>query len=83
VTAVAVDPPSLTVRVRARAHDGEANAAAIRVLSGALGLPRAAVTIWRGAAARNKLVRVDLAPADLQSRLATILETIQPRKTGS
>jgi len=83
VTAASADPPSITVKVRAAAREGEANLAAIRVLSTALGVAGSAVTIWRGAAARRKLVRVCLPPEQLRVRLEKILETTLQRKAIS
>jgi uncharacterized protein (TIGR00251 family) len=49
----------LHVRVTAAPHDGEANQAVMRLLSRALGVPRAAVRLKGGAASRDKWVEVD------------------------
>lgn len=49
----------LIVEVTARAHDGEANAAVIKVIAKALGMPKSKVHITRGAAARHKTVEID------------------------
>jgi uncharacterized protein len=59
----------LLVRVRAAPVDGAANEAMCRLLARELDLPRAAVTLERGASARQKLVRVDgLAAGALRRR---------------
>ena len=47
---------ALLVRVSAPPVEGKANDAAVAVLAKALGLPRGAVRVERGAAARMKLV---------------------------
>jgi uncharacterized protein YggU (UPF0235/DUF167 family) len=63
--------PMLKVRVAAPPLEGEANAALIRLLAKALGVPRSAVTLAAGDTARIK--RLDIAgltPADLTARLA-------------
>ncbi len=62
--------PMLKVRVAAPPLEGEANAALIRLLAKALGVPRSAVTLAAGDTARIK--RLDIAgltPADLTARL--------------
>ncbi len=50
---------ALRLRVRARPEKGRANEAAMRLLADRLGLPRAALSIVRGATSRDKLVQVD------------------------
>ena len=61
---------SLRVKVRARPERGRANEAALRLLAGHLGLPRASLSIVRGAASREKLVEVDgLSEEELRTRL--------------
>ena len=61
----------LKVRVRSAPVDGEANAALEAVLAKALGLPKSAVKVVRGATARLKQVAVDgLAEAEVRTRLA-------------
>jgi len=52
-------PPVLAVRVTAAPEDGRANEAALALVARALGRPRSALTLLRGATARNKLVRID------------------------
>ena len=51
--------PHLKVRVRAAPENGEANAALEALLAKALGLPKSAVRVERGAAARIKAVVAD------------------------
>jgi uncharacterized protein len=80
VTVVATDPPAIAVKVRAHAHDGEANAAVIRLLSATLGIAKTTVVLQRGAASRNKLYRVGLSPLELRARLETVPATSQQRK---
>ena len=56
----------LRVRVRAAPVEGAANEALLRVLGDELGVGRTAVSLERGATARQKLVRVDgLEPDEL------------------
>lgn len=65
------DGDVLRVRVRAAPAGGEANAAVVALLARALGLPRGAIEIIRGASSREKWIRVgDLDPARLRERLA-------------
>ena len=51
---------ALVVRVTEPAAAGRANSAALLALAAALGVPRPAVTLVRGAASRRKLVEVRL-----------------------
>jgi uncharacterized protein YggU (UPF0235/DUF167 family) len=54
------------VRVTASPEDGKANAAVCRVVAGVLGVPKGAVTVVRGHAARNKTLEVEgLSDADV------------------
>jgi uncharacterized protein YggU (UPF0235/DUF167 family) len=48
----------LQVRVTAAPEDGKANAAVIALLAKALGVPRSALAIVRGATARDKIIRL-------------------------
>ena len=48
----------LAIRTTATPEDGRANAAILALLAAALGRPRAALTLLRGATARDKLVRI-------------------------
>lgn len=49
----------LFVRVTAPPDEGRANAAVCKVVAAALGVPKSAVTVVRGRAARVKLLEVD------------------------
>lgn len=61
----------LWLRVRAVPAGGAANAAVEALLARALGLPRAAVRVARGGAARIKTVEIDgLDAAEARARLA-------------
>ncbi|MBW8785977.1 MAG: DUF167 domain-containing protein [Novosphingobium sp.] len=48
----------LFIKVRAKASDGEANAAVLALLSTALGVPRSQLQLLRGATSREKLVQI-------------------------
>jgi uncharacterized protein (TIGR00251 family) len=61
---------SLDVRLRARAVEGQANAALLALLADRLGLRRREVEIVSGERSRQKRVRIDLPSADdLRARL--------------
>lgn len=61
----------LWLRVRAVPAEGAANAAVEALLARTLGLPRSAVRVARGGAARIKTVEIDgLEPAEARARLA-------------
>lgn len=62
---------TLVVRLSAPPVEGEANAALVRFLARALGVPPAAVSLLRGARGRQKLVRVS------GLDLATVRERLQ------
>ena len=64
----------LKVRVRAAPADGSANEALIRLIAHAAGVAPSAVSLVRGAAARNKTFRLAGNPLDLAS---AIEETLQ------
>lgn len=49
----------LRVRVQAPPVDGAANAALVRLLAKAIGVPKSRVTLVSGATARNKIIEVD------------------------
>ncbi len=48
----------MLVKVRARPHDGEANAAVLALLAEALGIAASRLQMLRGATGRDKLVRL-------------------------
>jgi uncharacterized protein YggU (UPF0235/DUF167 family) len=52
-------PPVLAIRTTATPEDGRANEAILALLAAALGRPRSALTLLRGATARDKLVRIE------------------------
>lgn len=62
----------LLVRVRAKAVDGAANAAVIKVVAGALGLRRSSVAIARGSRSRVKLLDIDVGAEDLAAAIAAL-----------
>jgi hypothetical protein len=66
------DPPTLVVRVRAAPTEGLANAACVKALAAAFGVPRNGVKIVTGARARRKVV--DVQGAD-PNRLKSLLES--------
>jgi uncharacterized protein YggU (UPF0235/DUF167 family) len=51
----------LTVKVRARPHDGEANEAVLALLAEALGMAASRLRLLRGATGRDKLVQLPAA----------------------
>ena len=61
---------ALLVRVTAPPVEGEANDAVVELLAQALGVPRSAIRVEHGAAARTKRVSVPLAAATALQRLA-------------
>lgn len=69
-TTDAAGRPVLRVRVSAPPADGAANAAVLKVLAAALGLPKSALAVAAGASARVKQVEVrGLDSAGLAARL--------------
>ena len=64
----------LVVAVPERAVDGAANLAVVAAVAEAFGLPRSAVSIVRGERGRDKLLAVQGDPAQLQERLAILLQ---------
>ncbi len=65
--------PALRVRVRARPVEGEANAALLKLLAKALGVPKSAVMLERGGQSRTKMISVaGLTTDDLRSRLTDL-----------
>jgi len=61
---------ALLVRVTAPPVEGEANDAVVDLLAEALGVPRSAIRVERGTAARTKRVSVPLGAAPALQRLA-------------
>jgi uncharacterized protein YggU (UPF0235/DUF167 family) len=62
--------PVLKARVAAPPVEGEANAALIRLMAKALGIPRGAVRLASGETARLKVLEIDgLDEAEVRSRL--------------
>ena len=53
---VATAPEKYTVYLRAKPHDGEANAALIKLLAKHFHVPKSSITITRGAHSHTKLV---------------------------
>lgn len=53
-----VTPQGLKLRLTAPPVDGDANAALIKLLAGEFGVPKADISLERGATGRHKLVRV-------------------------
>lgn len=71
---VRVDPDLLHVRVRAAPVDGAANRALVELIAEALSVPRSAVSVVRGAAARTKTLEISgLDESQAQQRLAGAL----------
>jgi uncharacterized protein len=62
--------PVLKARVRAAPTEGQANTALVALIARALGIPKSAVTIARGASARVKALEIDgLSEAEVRARL--------------
>jgi uncharacterized protein YggU (UPF0235/DUF167 family) len=66
--------PALLVAVRARAVDGQANAAVEVALAAAFGVRRADVGIVAGHRSRDKVVEIRGDDGALRARLAVLLE---------
>ena len=71
----------LAVRVRARAMEGEANAALIKLLAKSLAVPARDVRLTAGASARIKRVSIAGAGASLVAALEKICATAKARMT--
>ena len=65
----------LKARVRAAPEDGKANAALEALVSKALGAPKSAVRVARGAKSRLKTIDVSGDPQDLLSRAHALLKS--------
>ena len=69
---ITVSAAGVEVRVAAPARDGKANDAVRDALAAALGRPKSAVTLARGAAARTKAFEIDgLTDAEIRARFGT------------
>lgn len=67
---------TVKLKVREPAREGRANDAVEALVAEGLGVPRRAVRVVRGAAARIKWIEVDgLEPAALEARLQAALES--------
>ena len=51
-------PNELTIYLRAKPHDGEANASLIKLLSKYLDVPKTSIKIVRGTNSRNKIIEI-------------------------
>ena len=56
--AIEISAGRLTVKVRAKPHDGAANEAVLALLAEALGIATSRLRLLRGATGRDKLVRI-------------------------
>lgn len=65
VVAIGDGQCALKVRVRAAPADGAANDMLVRLLAGAVDVPRSSITLLQGAAARLKTFRIAGDPAKL------------------
>jgi len=73
--------PTLRVRVTAAPADGEANRAVTDLLADVFGVPPSSITLVRGAAARDKVFRVEHLPfAALRARAERPLTPPSPRR---
>jgi len=71
---------ALVVRLTAPPVEGEANAALVRFVARALGVPPSAVAVARGARGRDKVLVVSgLGPDDVRARLSAALAVASPR----
>jgi uncharacterized protein (TIGR00251 family) len=74
---------ALVVKVTARAVEGQANAAVVRALAEALGVPRRAVSIVSGGTSRTKVVQVEGGAEDtLEALLADRRGPGRPQGAG-
>lgn len=65
----------LAMRVTAPPEGGKANAAVCKLVAGAVGVPKSAVSVARGTAARTKFVRIEgLGQAEAEASLAAAAE---------
>ncbi|GMV61006.1 MAG: hypothetical protein AMXMBFR74_01750 [Parvibaculum sp.] len=71
--------PHLKLRVSDVAEKGKANAAVLKLLAKAWGVPRSSLSIASGETGRNKTVAVAGDPADLKARIEAWLESLPER----
>jgi len=64
----------LALAVQSPPEDGRANEELLRLVAALFGLRRSAVELAAGAGARQKKLRLALAPADCRRRVAELLE---------
>jgi len=74
-TALETKGDALRASVTAPPEDGKANDAVIALLSDEWRLPKSAFTVIKGAAARNKTLRVSGEPANLAARISEWMRT--------
>lgn len=55
---IETSPGELTVYLRAKAHDGEANEALIKALSKYFNIPKTSIVITRGVKSRHKQIEI-------------------------
>lgn len=55
---VETSPSELTVYLRAKPHDGEANAALIKLLAKHFGVSKTSIKVIRGAKSRTKIIEI-------------------------
>ena len=65
-----LDSGIVRLRVTAAPADGKANAAVVRLLSKALGIPSRDIVLVRGAASRDKAFEVPLEADEIRARLS-------------
>ena len=69
-------PAVLVVRVRQRAVDGAATAAALEAVAAAFGARRSAVRLVAGERSRTKVLELEPAPADAARRFEELLHPL-------
>lgn len=67
------DGARLELKVRALPEDGAANAAAVRLVAGLLGVPRQAVILAAGSTSRYKTLDIAGDPVELTARLRELI----------
>jgi uncharacterized protein YggU (UPF0235/DUF167 family) len=72
----------LKLRVRALPSEGEANAALVALLARLLCLPKSAVTLKAGKAARIKTLHAAGNAGDIEARLSALLADVSGKKGG-